>query len=195
MMKEPSVSKKETPHTSGACCQGGPCDPSRRDFLVVSATAAAGVGAASLLWPLVDSMNPSKDVAAQAKIDVDLSKIPVGQAMTVLWHGKPVFIKHRTPDDIAQALKDNTVPMPDPETDAQRAKKPEWLVVIGVCTHLGCIPMGQKPNENHGAFGGWFCPCHGSEYDTSGRIRQGPAPKNLVVPPYEFVSDTLLRIG
>lgn len=167
----------------------------RRDFLTLTATAVGGVGAGALLWPFVDSMNPAKDVLAQATTEVDLSSIKEGQSMTVIWQGKPVFIRHRTPEEIELAQETPLDDLPDPEKDSQRVKKTQWLIVVGICTHLGCIPTGQKKTENRGAYKGWFCPCHGSVYDTAGRIRQGPAPKNLLVPPYEFISDTVVRIG
>ncbi len=140
-------------------------------------------------------MNPAADVLAAATIEVDLSPIVVGQSITVSWRGKPVFIRRRTPKEIEEAAKADLKELPDPQTDTARAAKPEWLIVVGVCTHLGCIPLGQKPTDSRGEYGGWFCPCHGSVYDTSGRIRRGPAPKNLPVPKYEFVSDGMVRIG
>ncbi|EME70659.1 ubiquinol-cytochrome C reductase iron-sulfur subunit [Paramagnetospirillum caucaseum] len=132
---------------------------------------------------------------ALSTTDVDISAIKPGQSVTVVWRGKPVFVRHRLPEEIADAAKVNTADLREPETDTQRAKKPEWLVLIGVCTHLGCVPLGQKPADPKGEFGGWFCPCHGSHYDTSGRIRKGPAPSNLPVPPYQFTTDTTVRIG
>ncbi|MFN7610986.1 MAG: ubiquinol-cytochrome c reductase iron-sulfur subunit, partial [bacterium] len=138
---------------------------------------------------------PAADVLALSTTEVDLSKIPVGQSLTVMWRGKPVFVKHRTAEEIAAAKDVNVSQLPDPETDDVRVKKPEWLVAVGVCTHLGCVPTGQGMTDNKGEFNGWFCPCHGSAYDTSGRIRKGPAPKNLVVPPYAFLNDTTIKIG
>ena len=136
-------------------------------------------------------MNPdASTIAAGAPIDVDLSAIAEGSSVTVKWRGKPIFVRHRTPKEIKEAVDVTLAQLPDPQADAQRVKKPEWLVVIGVCTHLGCIPLG-----NQGEYDGWFCPCHGSAYDTSGRIRKGPAPKNLEVPNYAFASDTKLTIG
>lgn len=167
----------------------------RRDFLYLTAGAMGAVGVGSAVWPLVDSMNPAADVLALATTEVDISKVAVGQAITVVWEGKPVFIRHRTPEEIKAAEDVSADALRDPQTDASRVQKPEWLVVVGICTHLGCIPQGQKTGQPRGEFGGWFCPCHGSQYDTSGRIRKGPAPKNLLVPPYKFVSDTLVRIG
>ena len=170
-------------------------DESRRDFLVLAAAAVGAVGAATFAWPLVDSMNPAADVLALASTEVDLSGIQAGQAIKVKWRGKPVFVRHRTPQEIEQARAVNVADLPDPQADAQRVQRDDWLVVIANCTHLGCVPLGSSPSEPRGDFGGWFCPCHGSHYDTAGRIRKGPAPTNLVVPPYEFVSDTVVRIG
>ena len=170
-------------------------DENRRDFLYLVTTAVGGLGAAIAAWPLIDSLNPSADVAALASIEVDLSAIPVGQRVTVKWRGNPVFIDHRTAEEIAKAKDVDLSQLRDPQPDSARVKKPEWLVVVGVCTHLGCVPLGQSPNSERGDWGGWFCPCHGSFYDTSGRVRKGPAPSNLVVPPYTFISDTQIRIG
>lgn len=164
----------------------------RRDFIVLSASAVAGVGAASFAWPLIDSLNPSADVLALSSTEVDISHIEKGQSIRVMWRGKPVFVRRRTDAEIEAARKEPLDSLPDPEADTARVKegKDEWLVVLGVCTHLGCVPLGNK-----GDFGGWFCPCHGSHYDTSGRIRKGPAPANLPVPPYNFVSDNVIKIG
>ncbi|MCA1909685.1 MAG: ubiquinol-cytochrome c reductase iron-sulfur subunit [Magnetospirillum sp.] len=167
----------------------------RRDFLLYATTAVGAAGTAAALWPFVHSMNPAADTLALSTTDVDLATIQPGQAITVVWQGKPVFVRRRTDDDIASATKDDTADLRDKATDASRVQKPEWLVVIGVCTHLGCVPLGQKAADPKGDFGGWFCPCHGSHYDTSGRIRKGPAPLNLPVPKYAFTSDTTIRIG
>lgn len=168
---------------------------SRRDFLYLATLAGgAGLGLA-FVWPLVDSMNPAADVLALSSVEVDLSSIEVGQAITVKWRGKPVFIRRRTPEEIAQARAVDIADLPDPQADADRVQRPEWLIMVGVCTHLGCIPLGQKTGDPKGEFGGWFCPCHGSHYDTSGRIRKGPAPENLHVPHYTFLDDNLVRIG
>jgi ubiquinol-cytochrome c reductase iron-sulfur subunit len=167
----------------------------RRDFLYLAGAATGAVGAACVAWPLIDTMNPAADTLALASIDVDLSPVQVGQAITVSWRGKPVFIRHRTPDEIKAAESVPMAELKDPEPDSKRVKKAEWLVMVGVCTHLGCIPQGQKPTEVKGEYNGWFCPCHGSQYDTSGRIRKGPAPKNLEVPAYQFLDDTHIRIG
>lgn len=170
--------------------QAGTTEPTRRDFIVIAASAFGAVGAAAAAWPFIDQMNPSADVLALSSTEVDLSQIAAGQSVTILWRGKPVFVRHRTEAEIAQARQDDAAALPDPQNDADRVQKPEWLVMMGVCTHLGCVPLGQK-----GDFGGWFCPCHGSHYDTSGRIRKGPAPTNLPVPDYAFLNDTRIRIG
>lgn len=167
----------------------------RRDFLNLLTTSLAGFGAAAVAWPMIHSLNPSKDVLALASVEVDLSAIEVGQAVTVKWRGKPVFIRRRTEEEIKQAEEVDLASLRDPQPDDVRVQKPEWLILVGVCTHLGCVPQGQKPSEPRGQYGGWFCPCHGSEYDTSGRIRRGPAPLNLEVPTYTFESDTLVKIG
>lgn len=169
----------------------------KRDFLKLVAGAGAAVGAGSIVWPLIDSMNPSADVLALSSTTVDLSPIQAGQAITVVWRGKPVFVRRRTPDEIKAAQSVEVGKLPDKQPDSARVKpgKEEWLVVVGICTHLGCVPIGNKPAEARGEFGGWFCPCHGSQYDTSGRIRQGPAPTNLPVPPYAFEGDTKIKIG
>lgn len=165
-------------------------EPTRRDFLYVATGAVAAVGAAAAAWPLIDQMNPDASVLALASIEVDLSAVDVGQSITVKWRGKPVFIRHRTPKEIGEAEAVPLDALPDPQPDAERVERPEWLVMVGVCTHLGCVPLGQA-----GDFDGWFCPCHGSHYDTSGRIRKGPAPLNLEVPEYAFLSDERIKIG
>ena len=170
-------------------------DGNRRDFLYLLTAATTAVGAGALCWPLVDSMNPSADVLALGSVDIDLSGIEEGMAITGKWRGKPVFIRHRTPAEIAAAREVELAALPDPQPDEERAIKPEWLVMVGICTHLGCIPLGQKPGDPHGDYGGWFCPCHGSHYDTAGRIRKGPAPRNLEVPEYEFTGEQVIRIG
>jgi ubiquinol-cytochrome c reductase iron-sulfur subunit len=168
---------------------------SRRDFIVVASYAMGAVGAGAFAWPLIDQMNPAADTLALASIEVDVSKIAEGQSITLKWRGKPVFIRHRTAAEIAEAEKVISADLRDPEEDAARVQKPEYLVVLGVCTHLGCVPLGQKVGEVRGEYDGWFCPCHGSHYDSSGRIRKGPAPTNLEVPPYSFLSDAVIRIG
>jgi ubiquinol-cytochrome c reductase iron-sulfur subunit len=168
---------------------------SRRDFINLAAIATGGIGIVSAAWPFIASMNPAADTLALASIDVDLSPVKTGQAITVSWRGKPVFIRHRTQEDIDAARKVPMADLKDPQADEKRVQKPDWLVMVGVCTHLGCIPLGQKTTEPHGEYNGWFCPCHGSQYDTSGRIRKGPAPYNLEVPTYSFLDDTHVRIG
>ena len=170
-------------------------DDSKRDFLVVSTYALAGVGAASFVWPLIDQMNPAADTLALASTEIDLSSLEEGQSITVKWRGKPVFVRLRTPDEIKQAKEVLIDDMRDPQADADRVANEKYIVLVGVCTHLGCVPLGQKTGDIKGQYGGWFCPCHGSHYDHSGRIRKGPAPTNLEVPSYKFLSDTLIRIG
>jgi len=167
---------------------------SRREFLYLAAGAVGAVGAASFAWPLIDQWNPAADVLALASVEVNIGAVPEGQAITVKWRGQPVFIRHRTKAEIDAARKVATADLKDPQKDEARVKKAEWLIVNGSCTHLGCVP-GNRVGDKRGDFGGWFCPCHGSHYDTSGRIRKGPAPKNLEVPPYAFLSDTLVKIG
>ena len=168
---------------------------SRRDFIVVATYAMGAVGAGAFAWPLIDQMNPAADTLALASIEVDVSKIAEGQSITLKWRGKPVFIRHRTKTEIDEALRDDALDMRDPQVDSDRVQKPEYLVVLGVCTHLGCVPLGQKVGEVRGEYDGWFCPCHGSHYDSSGRIRKGPAPTNLEIPPYAFLSDDVIKIG
>jgi ubiquinol-cytochrome c reductase iron-sulfur subunit len=185
----------DTTHQAAHGGQDAHAGGSRRDFLYLATAAVAGVGAASALWPFVDSMNPAADTLALATIDVDLSPIQPGQAITVTWRGKPVFIRHRTPAEIEAARAVAMGELPDPQTDDARVIQPQWLVMVGICTHLGCVPSGQRVSDAKGDFGGWFCPCHGSHYDTSGRIRRGPAPRNLAVPEYQFTSDTTIRLG
>ena len=170
-------------------------EPGRRDFIVVATYAMGAVGAGAVAWPLIDQMNPAADTLALASTEVDVSKIAEGQAITVTWRGKPVFIRHRSPDEIARANAIDGAELRDPQEDEARVQRPELLVVVGVCTHLGCVPLGQKTGDVKGDYDGWFCPCHGSHYDTSGRIRRGPAPTNLEVPPYAFLSDSVIRIG
>lgn len=164
----------------------------RRDFLYIAAGGMGAVGAGAMVWPFVDQMNPSKDVLALSSIEVDISPIEEGQVVKVLFRGKPVFIRRRTKDEIATSREVALDELPDPEDDTMRVKegKDEWLIVVGVCTHLGCIPL-----TNAGEYQGWFCPCHGSHYDVSGRIRKGPAPANLPVPEYQFLTDTTIKIG
>ena len=167
----------------------------RRDFLYLAAAGFAAFGTAAAIWPLIDSMNPSAEVRALSSTEVDLQPVEVGQRITVVWRGKPIFIDHRPQEAIDEARGVPLDDLPDPQTDEERVKKAEWLIMIGICTHLGCIPKGQAPGDPVGEFGGWFCPCHGSHYDTAGRIRKGPAPKNLSIPPYDFSTDTSIVIG
>ena len=162
----------------------------RRDFLFTCSYALGAVGVGAAMWPLIDQMNPDASVKALAITEVDISKIGLGKTITVLWRGKPVFIRRRTQEEISKAQNVNLEELKDPQKDEDRVKKPEWLIMTGVCTHLGCVPLGEK-----GDFGGWFCPCHGSHYDTSGRIRKGPAPTNLEIPKYEFVDNNTIKIG
>jgi ubiquinol-cytochrome c reductase iron-sulfur subunit len=168
-------------------------EPTRRDFLYIATATVGAVGAATTLIPLISQMNPdASTIAAGAPIEVDLAPIAEGQIIKVFWRSKPIFISHRSAKEIAEARDVNVANLPDPQADQDRVKPghDQWLVVIGICTHLGCIPL---PHE--GNYDGWFCPCHGSQYDTSGRIRQGPAPANLVIPPYAFLSDSKIQIG
>jgi ubiquinol-cytochrome c reductase iron-sulfur subunit len=183
--------------TDCACAGDTGHGASRRDFIYMTAGAMAAVGAGAVAWPLVNSMNPAADTLAMSTTEVDISGIQAGVGKTVVWQGKPVFVRHRTPAEIQEAVAADSASMVDPQKDADRVKPghAEWLIVVGICTHLGCVPVGESPTENRGEFGGWFCPCHGSQYDTSGRIRKGPAPKNLAVPPYTFTSDTQIKIG
>ena len=170
-------------------------DNKRRDFLQLSSITIGAVGTAAFLWPFLKSMNPAEDTLALGTTEVDISAIEEGQSITVKWRGKPVFIRKRTKDEIAEAKEVNFTDLMDPEQDIDRVKKEEWLVLVGICTHLGCVPLGQKFTDKKGEYNGWYCPCHGSHYDTSGRIRKGPAPKNLPVPPYSFLNDTTIKIG
>ena len=169
----------------------------RRDFLNVAAVSFAGVSVVAVAFPLVKQMNPPADVLALASTEVDISKIATGQAIKTVWRKQPVFIRNLTPAEIQAANATPLSDLRDPQTLAERTKpgKQNWLITLGVCTHLGCVPLGTGEGENRGPFGGYFCPCHGSAYDTAARIRSGPAPTNLVVPNYEFVSDTTVRIG
>ena len=164
--------------------------PERREFLFTASYAVGAVGVGAVVWPLIDQMNPDASVKALASTEVDISSVEIGKTITVLWRGKPVFIKRRTTEEIEEARLVKMEDLKDPQKDEDRAKNPEWLVMLGVCTHLGCVPLNDK-----GDFNGWFCPCHGSHYDTSGRIRKGPAPTNLEVPRYAFLSNTVIKIG
>ena len=176
----------------------GPEDETKRDFIYIATGAAAAVGAGALVWPFVNQMGPAADTLAAGSIEIDLSKLEEGQQLKMLWRGKPVFVRYRTPAEIAQAEADNTASdLKDPATDDSRLiptpegkLNPKFLVMVGVCTHFGCVPVGEA-----GEFDGWYCPCHGSHYDTSGRIRKGPAPTNLEVPPYVYLTDTTIKVG
>ncbi len=183
-------------------------DESKRDFIFISAASMAAVGTAIAAWPFVATLGPARDTLALSTTEIDLSHIQEGQAVTVMWRGKPVFVRRRTAADIEQARKVDNDPatfsaLRDKQKDAERVKQsafggkelPQWLVMVGVCTHLGCVPQGQKPTDMHGDFAGWFCPCHGSHYDSAGRIRKGPAPNNLAIPAYTFLSENRIRIG
>ena len=182
------MSEKDTTIQKSDC----PKDIKKRKLISTAAYCTAGVGALGAAWPIIDSMTPADDVAALASIEVDLSNIKVGEEKKVMWRGKPVFIKRRSKEEISEAQTTELSELKDPQKDEERVKKgkEEWLVTIGICTHLGCVPIGGQ-----GEYGGWFCPCHGSVYDTSARIRKGPAPTNLAIPPYEFVSDNVIKIG
>ena len=164
--------------------------PNRRDFIVTATTAAGAVGVGAAVWPLIDQMNPDASVKALASTEVDISGVEPGQSLTVLWRGKPVFIKRRTQEEIDSARSVDLKDLKHPEKDEDRAENPEWLVMLGGCTHLGCVPLTDK-----GDYNAWFCPCHGSHYDTSGRIRKGPAPTNLEIPKYVFLNSTTIKIG
>ena len=162
----------------------------RREFLFTVTYTVGAVGVGAAIWPLIDQMNPDSSVKALATTEVDVSGVKLGKTITVLWRGKPIFIRRRTQEEIKEASAVDLKDLKDPQKDSDRAKNPEWLVMVGVCTHLGCVPLGQQ-----GEYGGWFCPCHGSHYDTSGRIRKGPAPTNLEIPPYVFLNETTIKIG
>jgi ubiquinol-cytochrome c reductase iron-sulfur subunit len=191
---------------NGCCDHEHACDsadPERRDFLLLTAGAMAGVGGCAAAWPFISSMNPAADTLALSTTEVDISGMKEGDARTVVWQGKPVFIHYRTQAQIDEARAVPMNDLKDPQTDQDRVKQsnfggkdmPQILILVGVCTHLGCVPLGQKPTDPHGEFDGWFCPCHGSQYDSSGRIRKGPAPLNLKVPPYQFTDATHIKIG
>jgi ubiquinol-cytochrome c reductase iron-sulfur subunit len=177
-------------------------DVTRRDFLYVATGAMGAVGVAAVAWPFIDQMNPSAAVLALSSIEVDLSPVAVGQQVVVKWRGHPLFVRHRTAKEIAEAkavvvsdlpdpiARNQNLPDSAPATDANREIKAEWLILVGVCTHLGCTPTAFE-----GDYGGWLCHCHGSQYDTAGRIRKGPAPQNLLVPPYAYLSDTRIKVG
>jgi len=172
-------------------------DGSKRDFIFLATGTTAAAGVAALAWPLVAQMGKAADTLAAGSIEIDLSKIALGQQLKMLWRGKPVFVRHRTAAEIKTAEETDVSDCPDPEMDSDRLipdtngnLRPEFLVMVGVCTHFGCVPVGEA-----GDFEGWYCPCHGSHYDTSGRIRKGPAPKNMEIPPYEFISENVIKVG
>ncbi|NIJ08384.1 ubiquinol-cytochrome c reductase iron-sulfur subunit [Sphingomonas vulcanisoli] len=186
----------QRPPVIGEAKEGG-AGPRRRDFLNIAAVSFAGIGAVAVVIPLVNQMNPSADVLALAAIEVDISAIASGQAIKTIWRKQPIFIRNLTPKEIAEADAVPVSSLRDPATLAQRTKEghKNWLITLGVCTHLGCVPLGAGEGETKGEFGGYFCPCHGSQYDTAARIRKGPAPKNLQVPDYSFKSPTVVQIG
>jgi len=169
----------------------------RRDFINIAAVSFAGIGAATVLIPLITQMAPSKDVLAQSSTEVDITAVEPGQAIKTVWRDQPMFIRNLTPAEIDSANKVDMSSLRDPQTLADRTVdgKINWLVTLGVCTHLGCVPLGAASGEVKGEYGGYFCPCHGSHYDTAARVRKGPAPTNLVVPEYAFLSDTVIKIG
>ena len=191
---EQSAEGSETVNATGA--DGGD-GVRRRDFINVAALSFAGVGAVAAVLPLLSQMNPSADVLALASTEVDISKIAPGQAIKTVWRKQPVFVRNLTPMEIQAAQRVPLGSLRDPQSLAERTKpgKQNWLITLGVCTHLGCVPLGTGEGENRGEYGGYFCPCHGSHYDTAARIRKGPAPTNLVVPEYQFLSDTVVQIG
>ena len=185
-----------THHAHG---QHGADGVTKRDLLQLVAGAGAAIGVGAIAWPLIDSMNPTKDVLALSSVEVDLAPVIEGQGITIVWQGKPIFVRHRTANEIKEAKDVKLGELIDPHDglDSQRVKAghDQWIVLIGICTHLGCVPLGNKPSDPRGDYGGWFCPCHGSQYDTSGRVRHGPAPLNLALPPYAFESDTKIKVG
>ena len=178
--------------TESNMAHGETPEPGRRDFLYVATAAVGAVGVGAVVWPLINQMNPDASVLALASTEFDLSSVDEGSSVTIKWRGSPVFVRHRTGAEIEEARAVPLSDLKDPATDESRVKEghEQWLVMIALCTHLGCVPVGES-----GEFGGWACPCHGSQFDTAGRIRKGPAPTNLVVPPYQFLSDTVIQIG
>jgi ubiquinol-cytochrome c reductase iron-sulfur subunit len=187
-MADTVASPAPHPHADGT---------TKRDFLKLVTVASAAVGTGAIIWPLIDSMNPSQDVLALSSVEVNLTPIPEGQGITVVWQGKPIFVRHRTAKEVQDAQNVSLGDLIDPAPDSARVKPghAQWLIVVGICTHLGCVPLGNKPSDPRGEWGGWFCPCHGSQYDTAGRVRHGPAPANLALPPYAFENDTRIKIG
>lgn len=183
--------------TPDAAAKAGDDGVRRRDFIHIAAVSFAGVGGASVLFPLVSQMAPSKDVLAASSTEIDVSSIESGQAIKAQFRKQPLFVRRLTPSEIEQANAVDTESLRDAESLADRTKegREDMLITMGICTHLGCVPLGAAEGEDKGEYGGYFCPCHGSHYDTAGRIRKGPAPTNLVVPDYEFMSDTVVRVG
>ncbi|WP_082453807.1 ubiquinol-cytochrome c reductase iron-sulfur subunit [Sphingomonas sp. Leaf62] len=188
---------QHVPAGGATALDGGPDNPRRRDYLSIGAVAFAGVGAGVIALPLINQMSPAADTLALSTTEIDLSAIEPGQAIKASFRKQPLFVRNLTPKEIAEANAVSLADLRDPQTLAERTKtgKANWLITLGVCTHLGCVPLGAGEGENKGPFGGYFCPCHGSAYDTAGRIRQGPAPQNLHVPEYAFTSDTVVTVG
>ncbi len=178
-------------------------EPTRRDFIYIATAATAAVGAGALAWPLIDQMSAAADTLAASSVEIDTSKVEEGQQIKVLWRGKPIFVRYRTDKEIEMADAVDVSKLRDPQTDDARFVptpsgkiNKHMLVMIGVCTHFGCIPIGEQGKAHPTShYGGWYCPCHGSEYDTSGRIRQGPAPKNMYIPPYKYITDSIIKVG
>ena len=167
----------------------------RRDFLFTASYTVGAVGLGATIWPFIDQMNPAADTLALSTTEFDVSSVEEGMSVSIVWRGKPVFIRHRTKEEIQEANEVKLDDLPDPQADSDRTARPEMLVLLGVCTHLGCVPLGQSATDPKGEWGGWFCPCHGSHYDGSGRIRKGPAPKNMEIPKFEFVDSNIIKIG
>lgn len=188
---------QHVPAGGATALDGGPDNPRRRDYLSIGAVAFAGVGAGVIALPLINQMSPAADTLALSTTEIDLSAIEPGQAIKATFRKQPLFVRNLTPKEIADANAVSLSDLRDPQTLAERTKtgKANWLITLGVCTHLGCVPLGAGEGENKGPFGGYFCPCHGSAYDTAGRIRSGPAPQNLHVPEYAFTSDTVVTVG
>lgn len=182
----------EHPATNATTAEHADPGQSRRDFIYIATGALGAVGVGAVVWPFVNQMSPAADTLALASTELDLSPVPLGQQVVFFWRNKPMFARHRTPAEVEAAQKDDSASLKDPQPDSARVKpgKEQWLIVEAACTHFGCVPT-----FGGGQYGGWLCSCHGSVYDTSARIRSGPAPINLVVPPYEFVSDTMVKIG
>ena len=188
---------QHVPAGGASALDGGPDNPRRRDYLSIGAVAFAGVGAGVIALPLINQMSPAADTLALSTTEIDLSAIEPGQAIKATFRKQPLFVRNLTPKEIAEADAVPLSDLRDPQTLEERTKtgKTNWLITLGVCTHLGCVPLGAGEGENKGPFGGYFCPCHGSAYDTAGRIRSGPAPQNLHVPEYAFTSDTVVTVG